>query len=217
MEAGEAAQGVPFVPHNEIPDALAAYRHFLFGHGADRTFSYERYVAGDTSGATTLANAMLDAQDGAIQLYNAQYFGKSVQFKFSSGPISVGDPNKYYYPRFPYPATENWQKAIGAHVVWLSGDVAVDASVGRANLHLTLHAEDRYNFNVGNHDIATGIPDAANGIFEITGLASQYMNYAELRRTVSWKINAPSSQPTVNDTVSRERQPQDNRRIRNLL
>ena len=36
---------MPFIPHHDLPDALAAYRHFLYCKGADRTFSYERYVA----------------------------------------------------------------------------------------------------------------------------------------------------------------------------
>ena len=39
------------VPH--LADANAAYRHFLDGAGADRKFSYERYVESDPSGAKT--------------------------------------------------------------------------------------------------------------------------------------------------------------------
>ena len=64
LEAAEAAQGIPLIPHNDLPDALAAYRHFLYGKGADRTFWYERYVASDASGKTTLANAILDLRRG---------------------------------------------------------------------------------------------------------------------------------------------------------
>lgn len=45
---------------------------------------------------------------------------------------------------------------------------------------------DRYNLNLGMHDIQTGIEDAANGRFEITGLAKQYMNYGETTRVVEW-------------------------------
>lgn len=68
LEAAEAGQGVPLLPHNDLPDALAAYRHFLFGEGADRTFSYERYVSTDASGKTTLDNALLDFRRGAEAL-----------------------------------------------------------------------------------------------------------------------------------------------------
>ena len=92
---------------------------------------------------------------------------------------------------FPYPATENWQKAIGAHVIWNSADVTVTppAKVGdppQFSLRMTLHAEDRYNFNPGAADIATGQPDSDNGRFEVSGLAKQYINYATLQRDVKW-------------------------------
>ncbi len=52
---------------------------------------------------------------------------------------------------------------------------------------MVLHAEDRYNFNPGAQDIATGIPDSDNGVFEITGLAKQYTQTAELQRRIEWK------------------------------
>ena len=38
----------------------------------------------------------------------------------------------------------------------------------------TIHAEDRYNFNPGAKDIATGTPDSENGIFEIATPKGQY-------------------------------------------
>lgn len=54
-------------------------------------------------------------------------------------------------------------------------------------LDMTLHAEDRYNFNPGAKDITTGIPDSDNGIFEVTGLAKQYTQTATLRRIIEWQ------------------------------
>jgi hypothetical protein len=120
---------------------------------------------------------------------------------------------------FPYPATENWQKAIGAHVVWLSavvGATEVDGAV-QFSMSLTVHAEDRYNFNPGAHDIATGIPDGANGIFEVTGLARQYMHYSTLQRSVVWREGDRSVGSVSSVQPARVRQPQDNRRIRNRL
>nr|GEU80231.1 hypothetical protein [Tanacetum cinerariifolium] len=47
---------------------------------------------------------------------------------------------------------------------------------------VTLHMEDRYNFSPGAVDVATGIPDAANGRFKITRLAKQYTNYTTVKR-----------------------------------
>jgi hypothetical protein len=51
---------------------------------------------------------------------------------------------------------------------------------------LTIHVEDRYNFNPDEKDISTGIPDWENGQFEIAGLAKQYMNFATVIRHTKW-------------------------------
>ena len=214
LEAAEAAQGVPFVPHNDISDALGAYRHFLFGNGRSRTFSYERFVANDRSGAKTLENAIIEAEQGAQQIYWTQYPGQATaRFSMTGTALSCGGgPNGSL---FPYPATENWQKAIGAHYIWLSAEVTVTNPSGLPNytMVMTLHAEDRYNFNPGASDIATGIPDSDNGMFEVTGLAQQYDHFSTLARTASWtRAGTPSS---VSEGPGRQRQPDDNRRVRN--
>lgn len=218
LELAEAAQGVPHLPYNNLPDALAAYRHFLTGRGAPRTFSYERYVANDPSGRTTLQSAILEAMGAAYDLSRSKVPVGSGRFSFTGSTIACGSKTT---GDFPYPKTENWQKAIGAHAIWISGDVVVKRDTPSGTPHFTLtlvvHAEDRYNFNPGNADIATGIPDSANGVFEVTGLAKQYMNYATLTRRVEW-----SGTPATTFTVSmtpwlRQREPRDNRRLRNRL
>jgi hypothetical protein len=90
----------------------------------------------------------------------------------------------------PYPATTNWQKAIGAHYLWVSADIEVSADP-QGNIwysaDLVVHMEDRYNFNVGATDIATGIPDSENGTFELTGLAKQYTNFGTVTRVCRWR------------------------------
>ncbi len=219
LEGVEAIQGVPFVPHNELPDALAAYRHFLRGKGKERTFSYERFVSIDPNGAVILSSAILDAQHGAELLYKQNLAGQSpAHFQMCGSAIPVGSIR---YPSFPYPKTENWQKAIGAHVIWISADVDVDVANGVPvfTMFMTLHAEDRYNFNPGAKDIKTGIPDSANGIFEITGLAQQYMNISTLDRKVVWSESSSTSISTHSYTgrETQNRRPSDNRRIRNRL
>lgn len=213
LEGGEAVQGIPLLPHNDLPDALAAYRHFLSGNGADRTISYERYVANDENGKKTLANAVLDARQGVELIYYSSISGQSpVNFQITGSAISVGGNN----PAFPYPATENWQKAIGAHIIWISADVdvVVQNEIPQYYMVMTLHAEDKYNFNPGAQDIATGIPDSENGIFEITGLAKQYMNYGTLQRTVTWS-GATSDIASSRSDSGRDRNPDDNHRLRN--
>lgn len=188
---------IPFVddPTDEarrLEDGIEAYRHFLEGNGADRTFSYEEFVEEDESGQTVLNNAIADTQRGAEALYNLMVAedpslaGQIVTFDVTSGVITVGSGEEY-----PYPDSENWQKAIGGHSIWNSATVTVtpseDGGEPQFSMDYTLHAEDRYNFNPNQEDIATGQPDAIRGEqLEKTGLAEQYMQYATLEREVTW-------------------------------
>lgn len=175
-----------------LDDGIAAYRHFLEGRGADRQFSYDKFVSEDASGRTILNNAIADTQRGAEDLYNQMLArdpslaGKPVTFNVTSGAITVGGSSSY-----PYPATEDWQKAIGGHPIWNSATVTVTppsqpGGKPTFSMNYTLHAEDRYNFNPGQADIATGVPDATRGKLEQTGLAHQYTQYATLNRDVTW-------------------------------
>ena len=181
------------VAQNVMPDLVdgtRAYEHFLDGNGADYTVEYDRFLAFDGAGRTILANAIRDVSQGARTLDNEWLaaHGESPvpnhAFTMASDAIPVGGGNADY----PYPTTENWQKAIGAHMMWLSADVEVtvdDAAGTRSmSIELTLHMEDRYNFNPGAADIATGAPDAANGRFELTGLGHEFMQYGTASRLV---------------------------------
>jgi hypothetical protein len=150
----------------------------------------------DNSGTTTLANAMLDIQDGAEIIWESD---KSVkQFSLTGDQVSCGSNQL-----FPYPETENWQKAIGGHIIWLSGDVKVTEKNGAPwfRLEMILHAEDRYNFNPGASDIVTGIPDSDNGVFEITGLGKQYAQTAELKRVIEWQYGTLLTGNTSTATI----------------
>ncbi len=47
----------------------------------------------------------------------------------------------------------------------MSADVTVSANAKGEivySANLAVHREDRYNFNPGQHDVATGIPDSTN-------------------------------------------------------
>ena len=195
LEWAERAQWLPIGPHTDIEDGLAAYRHFLDGKGQDRTFSYDKFVRDDDAGKTTLENATRDVQLGAEEIYRQMVAqdpslkDRPVTFLMTGSQIAVGNSDK-----FPYPKTENWQKAIGGHQIWMSATVTVKPGDPPSfSMRMTLHAEDRYNFNPGAEDIATGTPDAANGRFERTGLAHQYMNYATLERDVTWTGGKPEA------------------------
>ena len=216
LEVAEAGQGVPAVPHNALPDALAAYRHFLYGKGKARKFSYDRYVANDKSGRVALENAIYDFQDGIEEIATQSPY--LTNFEVTSSGIRCGskDPNLSAY--FPYPDTENWQKAIGAHWIWMSGIVTATRGTDRSFVAtMVLHAEDLYNFNPNAHDIATKVPDAMNGALEESCLGHEYMNVSELTRVVRWRYSAPAATTTNPNAGKRERNPQDNLRLRNRL
>lgn len=180
----------------DLFDGLMAYDHFLHQQGADRNFSYDRYADNDPSGASTVNDAILHTIKQAEVLCPQ---GQTVQITSrafttgQSGPFSI-----------PYPNTENWQKAIGGHSIWISATIKslkVNNEWTYA-MSFTLHAEDRYNFNPGQKDIATGTADAENGIFEITKLAYQYTQYAELSRNVAWKSGSTGN-PSITKTSGR--------------
>ncbi|MCU7858877.1 MAG: hypothetical protein KZQ86_03390 [Candidatus Thiodiazotropha sp. (ex Lucinoma kastoroae)] len=207
----------------DLSDGIAAYRHYLDGLGKPRQFSYERYVNSDNSGRTTLRNTILDAQNAAMKLWNNNQ--KLQKFSFSGPPIPCGvSDSKLPNVRmnFPYPATEKWQKAIGAHVIWLSGNVTVKIFPGTTlppefNMVMVLHAEDQYNFNPGATDIATGIPDSENGKFVVVGFAMGYHQSSTLRRSFSWKGFEPGVASVGSIPKPRHRQPQNNRASTNRI
>lgn len=192
----------------DLKDATDAYSHFLSGNGKDRTFDYERFVTQDESGKKVLKSATQDTQKAAEAQYAAMIAkdpslaGKPVTFQITGGPIGVGGNDG----KFPYPKTENWQKAIGGHSIWNSATVTVtppSTPGGKPSfsMDMTVHAEDRYNFNPNQKDIATGIPDSDNGRFEQTGLAHQYTQTGSVQRKVSWSqgdIENATSNPINN-------------------
>ena len=207
----------------DLTDALAAYRHFLDGKGLPRAFSYERYVMSDRSGQATLGNAILDFQDAAQRLFLANTDRR--QFPITGPAIPCGSDAEdlpYIVDHFPYPSTENWQKTIGAHVIWLSGEVRVYAPAlasGPTTFEgaMILHADDRYNFNPGDNDVATDIPDSENGRFEQIGWAHQFDHFSTLQRHLKWDGFSLGVTLAVRPNTVRIRQPSDNRRLRNRL
>jgi|KBSMisStandDraft_5_1062788.scaffolds.fasta_scaffold1341775_1 hypothetical protein len=164
----------------------------------------------------TLRNSILDAQEAAIQLFQTQVGGTSpADFAITGTAVGAGGASRH----FPYPRTENWQKAIGAHWIWLSSDIHVRGTgpLFQFEMFFTLHAEDRYNFNPGSMDIATGAPDSLNGELEVSGLAQQYMNYSTLTRHITWNGLSTGSYDATGSPDRRVRQPSDNRRLRTRL
>lgn len=175
----------------DLADATFRYRWFLSNLGGRVWFSYEQFARDDRNGQFVVQSAIEDVRAAAMELFDA----RGGAFVIQSGTIPVGATDENGQPlnaRYNYPGTENWQKAIGAHVIWLeakvSGDVEPRTGRQRIKVEMTLHALDRYNFNPGAQDIATGIADAENGRFEVTGLGKEFDSYSTLFRTIEFTM-----------------------------
>lgn len=232
----------------DLVDGTAAYRHFLTGNGATRDIEYGRFLENDSSGQTVLASALEDTRQAALERHDQDLAGaepaegtRTYQIRTGTMSVTSGDA------RYPYPATENWQKAIGAHTIWIEATVTVtvtrlrDSSAERPagepeegemsssesgppsfsrsfDIEMTIHAEDMYNFNPGDSDIATGTPDSANGRFEITGLGHEYLNRGTFTQSFSFEASmdpaeSPEHSASPNDPgrSSRSGRPADRR------
>lgn len=91
--------------NEDLSDANAAYRHFLFGNGGDRIFDYEKFLKNDSSAFLLIKNLTSDFKTH-IELIGVDRQKSSV----TSDVYTVGANGIS-----PYPFTANWQKAIGAH------------------------------------------------------------------------------------------------------
>ncbi|GAA2644980.1 WXG100-like domain-containing protein [Nonomuraea recticatena] len=155
----------------DLEDGLDAYERYMSGSGRDHQVNYEKAYDEDDGVRRSVDDAIANAQAEAERLYRES--GRN-RFEMTGLPTK-GDTT-----------TENWDKAIGAHAIWGSGNVTVQGN--QATMQITLHAEDRYNFNAGAADKATGIPDDENGRFEVLGWAKSFNTHGSLTRTVTWTL-----------------------------
>lgn len=163
----------------DLPDATRMYEHYLNGSGTPLTVDYERYLKEDPAGQDEHLGIISDAREGARKMddaWMADHQGQEPtdhEFDMTSEPVDVGQSALYHYPQ-----TENWQKTIGAHKIYVSAHVRVTVDKAADKRHfeidLTVHMEDRYNFNPGGKDMKTKIPDSDNGRFQVTGLAKEF-------------------------------------------
>ncbi|WP_143707465.1 hypothetical protein [Uliginosibacterium sp. TH139] len=171
-------------------EAADAYLHYMNASGADRTIDYGKFLNTDSNGKKVRDLLIEDLKKHAEVIG----FNRS-SFQLTSEPYRVGGKDGLY-PEPPlrslYPATVNWQRAIGGHSVWVPADVQIDVDTSnrqcriRHVAHITFHMEDMYNFNPGMADITTNIPDSENGRFQVVGLAKQYINRGTYSTVVAW-------------------------------
>jgi hypothetical protein len=179
----------------DLKDANAAYQHFLVdNNGTTRTLNYEGFLTDDDNGKIVLQSAIDDARAGVLDVFDKKFptpatSARRDQLQVTSSQVLVGTIPLNL--RYPYPRTENWQKTIGGHVLWLSADAVVDSkpesNARTVAIILTLHAEDKYNFVPGGGD-SRGIADTENGRFEVTGLGTEFLHTGTTTRNISFTV-----------------------------
>jgi hypothetical protein len=165
----------------DLADATAAYAHYWDNNGTPLEVNYAKAYRED-SAVRTNVDSEIARTAAAVDRMAA---GGATSFSVT-GPAHAASN---------YPTTENWQKTIGAYQQWSSADVTVNGN--QVSMTITVHAEDHYNFNRGQADIASGAPDNANGRFTELGWAKPFDTHGEITRTVTWTLGSPPSAAVV--------------------
>lgn len=167
--------------HPGLQDAADFYSHYRDNTGLPKEFDYEEAYSDDEAVRQLVDNEIARTQQGVDQLIAS---GAGGEFSVTGDAHATKDDKLY-------PATENWQKTIGGYQQWSSADVKVEGN--QATMTVTVHAEDYYNFNSGDKDIASGTPDQVNGRFTELGWAKPFESHGEITRVVTWTVGDPGS------------------------
>jgi len=165
----------------DLDDSLDAYGHYWSNTGDTFEIDYEEAYSEDEGIRANVDEEIGRAQAGAETLISSG----NAEFSMS------GDA----FPTSAYPVTENWQKTVGGYQQWSSADVTVVGNT--VTMTVTVHAEDYYNFNRGQADIASGAPDDANGRFTEIGWAKPFETTGTITRTVTWELGSADEATVV--------------------
>ncbi|MEU7996183.1 RHS repeat-associated core domain-containing protein [Micromonospora sp. NPDC049060] len=159
----------------------------------DAPYMYDRYASGtgepyvfDFAPAydqDPFLREVIDAEIAAAQRASEQLAGKSGSHSFQITGQSQNIRSN--------PATERWQKTLGSFDIWASAEVTVTGDT--VAMRITIHAEDRWDFNKDAKDIATGISDNENGRFAELGWAKGFNSSGSMVKDVVWKAGSPKS------------------------
>lgn len=177
-----------------LPDASRAYAHYRDATGTDLMIDYNKTYRDDSEVKKGVDNEIIAAQTIAEAIAKKKGGGSPVTFEIYSRAI-----------RLVNCSTENWQKSIGGHDLWGDGTVTYDPCKKKFVMQLRMKAEDFYNFNKGQADIATGLPDDENGRFEVLGWAKSFFSKGEIQRKVEWDEGKIPDTTVIDGTDRRTR------------
>jgi hypothetical protein len=162
----------------DLADATRAYSHYWDNNGASLEIDYAKGYRDDASIRNNVDGEVARTATAVDTMARSS----------GDGTFSVTGPGR---GSAQYPQTENWQKTIGAYQQWSSADVTVKGN--QVTMTVKVHAEDHYNFNRGQSDIASGAPDNGNGRFTELGWAKPFDTHGEVTKTVTWTLGNPPS------------------------
>lgn len=150
------------------PDAARGYFRYRENTGEELYVDYEKALRDDS----TILFRFEDEIEMVRNAVAAMFDGSESSFSFhaTDSTLVVGD-------------TENWVRALGGHRIWSTGDVTYSPSTCSLSVDITVHIEDRYDFNPGQVDAYTGLPDDDNARFEALGWAQRFFSRGEVKRT----------------------------------
>lgn len=158
-----------FLRQADIPDGARAYLHYRDKSGADLQVDYQKAIDEDIGIKIAYDKQIINV----LQAINRMHDGAEQTFTFYSNES----------PLVGKPTTENWQKALGGHRIWSTGTVTYDETACLLSAEITTEMEDFYNFNKGQVDIATGLPDNDNGRMEVLGWAKSFFSRGSVTTT----------------------------------
>jgi hypothetical protein len=166
-----------------LPDGTRMYEHYLGQTGDPLQFDLEKAYREDSGIRAGVDTEIARAAAGAEEFIRAGNTNFSQTGQASATEDAL------------YPTTENWQKAVGGYEGrWSHSNVRVDGNT--VTMEITVNAEDRYNFNRDEADIASGAPDNENGRLTEVGLAKPFDVHGEITRTVTWELGKPPAVPS---------------------
>lgn len=174
-----------------MPDATEMYEHYWDNTGTPKEWDYEKAYREDSGIRRGVDSEVTRAAQAAEEIIRSG----PTDFSMTGAPSSAA----------PYPQTENWQKAVGGYQIWSHGNVKVEGN--KATMVITVEGEDRYNFNRGDSDIATGAPDNDNGRFTEIGWAKPFDTNGSMTKTITWELGHPPTgltndpMPDNDDTI----------------
>lgn len=169
----------------DLDDALPMYEHYRDGSGIPRTFDLEEGYREDSAIKAQVDEELSQVITAADELAKDGY--TSTEFHSENKTA-----NKY-------PVTENWQKTVGGYSYYSDSKLTVVGDT--VTLETTVTARDRWNFDAGKSDNATGTPDSENGRFEELGWAQSFDTSGTVTRTYTWKVGEEPPIPDASDTT----------------